>query len=266
MKKPEQNSSKPLVLEKEPQSHNESGHDSVLREHFQRFLELEKEGKAVNERKANLFAKAKENGYVNRALREAFFRHRVRELENPNKSKNHDELTDSYLIILRGTEDGDANSDSAPVCSAEETDPEPHASAHAHTGTREATTDGGGDDRDSEAPSGSSPAAEPAPKAHARARVRPMVMLAVPKSPGYHLLQLLEAHARAHAQTPTRETDDDARGSETHPCLQLLGSSRAHAQTPTREATTDGDDAACGFRNPTSIIRCGCTARANAHA
>jgi uncharacterized protein (UPF0335 family) len=165
-----QKSSKASLVKNQQQRPDDAQGESKLPDLFKRFLALEEEGKAVNERKAKVFDDAKVNGLEPKAVRHAF-RHRVREMENPDESKKHDKLTDSYLTILRGTEGGDArNSDSAPLSPAEETAPEPHTHAHAHTRTREATTDDDGDAGGSETPSGSSPAAAPAREVHARTR------------------------------------------------------------------------------------------------
>jgi uncharacterized protein (UPF0335 family) len=143
----QQNNGERLPLENEQQSRRDVQDDSRLGELFRQFLALEADGKSVNKRKADLFVKAKADGYDPKALRTAF-RQRVREMEYPEETTKHGELTDSYLVILRSEGSGDAGrSDSSPVSLAP-ADPARDALArsHAHTRTRESVshnTDGG---------------------------------------------------------------------------------------------------------------------------
>lgn len=114
---------------------------SGLRDVFQRFLALEAEGKSLNHHKAALFARAKVDGYDPKALRTAF-RQRVREMQDPEATMKHGELTDSYLLILRSEGSGDAGtSDSSPVSFAPaETAPGALARSLAHTRTCESAS------------------------------------------------------------------------------------------------------------------------------
>ena len=76
----QQNNSEPSPLKNEQQSRVDTPEGAGLRELFQCFLVLEADGKSVNKRKADLFVKAKADGYDPKALRTAF-RQRVREME-----------------------------------------------------------------------------------------------------------------------------------------------------------------------------------------
>ena len=76
----QQNNGERLPLENEQQSRRDVPDDSRLGELFRQFLSLEADGKSVNKRKADLFVKAKADGYDPKALRTAF-RQRVREME-----------------------------------------------------------------------------------------------------------------------------------------------------------------------------------------
>jgi uncharacterized protein (UPF0335 family) len=131
----QQNNGERLPLENEQQSRRDVPDDSRLGELFRQFLSLEADGKSVNKRKADLFVKAKADGYDPKALRTAF-RQRVREMENPEETTKHGELTDSYLVILRSEHSGDAGmSDASPVLPAPG-EPAPDALARSHANTR----------------------------------------------------------------------------------------------------------------------------------
>jgi uncharacterized protein (UPF0335 family) len=132
------NNGGPSPLDNEQKSPSDAPTGSGLRGVFQRFLALEAEGKLLNDHKAALFARAKVDGYDPKALRTAF-RQRVREMENPEETTKHGELTDSYLLILRSEGSGDAGtSDSSPESPAPaEPAPDALAGSHAHTRTRE---------------------------------------------------------------------------------------------------------------------------------
>ena len=102
----QQNSDKPSVLENEQQGRANALDGSKLHDLFQRFLALEADGKSVNKYKAEVFAKAKEDGLDPKALKTAF-RHLIREMAQPDATAKHDELADTYLAILRsGKRDG----------------------------------------------------------------------------------------------------------------------------------------------------------------
>jgi uncharacterized protein (UPF0335 family) len=131
----------PPPPENEQKSPSDAPTGSGLRDLFQRFLALEAEGKSLNHHKAALFARAKVDGYDPKALRTAF-RQRVREMQYPEATTKHGELTDSYLLILRSEGSGDAGtSDSSPVSFAP-AEPAPDALARslAHTRTRESVS------------------------------------------------------------------------------------------------------------------------------
>jgi hypothetical protein len=135
------NNDRASPLDKEQKSPSDAPTGSGLRDVFQCFLVLEADGKSVNKRKAALFVKAKADGYDPKALRTAF-RQRVREMEYPEETTKHGELTDSYLLVLRSEGSGDAGtSDSSPVSLAPaEPAPDALARSHAHTRTRESVS------------------------------------------------------------------------------------------------------------------------------
>jgi uncharacterized protein (UPF0335 family) len=114
---------------------------SGLRGLFQCFLALEAEGKSLNDHKAALFARAKADGYDSKALRAAF-RQRAREMQYPEETTKHGELTDSYLLILRseGMGDPDISYSSSTSLSPAEPAPDALARSHAHTRTRESVS------------------------------------------------------------------------------------------------------------------------------
>ena len=118
-----------------------AGDVSKLPKIFSEFLLLERQGRSVNQQKAELFANAKRDDLDPGALRAAF-RQRVREMENPEVTTKHDELTDSYLVALRGSDSDDGSSTSLQA--AQSIVPVA-ASPGRHTRTREmGTTPEGG--------------------------------------------------------------------------------------------------------------------------
>jgi hypothetical protein len=137
-----------------------------------------KESGEINH-KAALFARAKADGYDSKALRTAF-RQRVREMQYPEETTKHGELTDSYLLVLRSEDSGETGtSDSSPVSLAPaEPAPDALARSHAHTRTSESVSNDtdllnlcseGSGDADTSDPSPVSLApGEPAPDAIAR--------------------------------------------------------------------------------------------------
>jgi uncharacterized protein (UPF0335 family) len=134
----QQNNGERSPLENEQQSRGDVPDDSRLRDLFRQFVALEEDGRSVNDRKAKVFTRAKADGYDAKALRTAF-RQRVREMENPEETTKHGELTDSYLLILRSEGSGDAGtSDSSPVSlAAAEAAPDAPTRSHADTRTRD---------------------------------------------------------------------------------------------------------------------------------
>ncbi len=130
----EQNNGEPLPLENEQQSRGDAPEGAGLRGLFQCFLALEADGKSVNKRKAALFVNAKAGGYDPKALRTAF-RQRVREMESPEETTKHGELTDSYLVILRSEGSGEAGVSDSSRLSLPPAEPAPDA-LRARTQTR----------------------------------------------------------------------------------------------------------------------------------
>jgi uncharacterized protein (UPF0335 family) len=93
------NKIEPSLAENEQKGPAPNG--SKLHSLFQQFLALEADGKSVNKHKAEVFAKAKEDGFDPKALRTAF-RHLVREMAEPEATAKHDELTDQLFGDPKG--------------------------------------------------------------------------------------------------------------------------------------------------------------------
>jgi uncharacterized protein (UPF0335 family) len=139
------NNDRASPLDNEQKIPSDAPTGSELRDVFHRFLALEAEGKSLNDHKAALFARAKADGYDSKALRTAF-RQRVREMQYPEETTKHGELTDSYLLILRSEGSGDAGTSDCSPLSLAPAEPAPDALARSHADMR--TRDSGSHDTD----------------------------------------------------------------------------------------------------------------------
>jgi uncharacterized protein (UPF0335 family) len=129
------NNDRASPLDNEQKIPSDAPTGSELRDVFHRFLALEAEGKSLNDHKAALFARAKADDYDSKALRTAF-RQRVREMQYPEETTKHGELTDSYLLILRSEGSGDAGEFDSSRVSLASAEPAPDALARSHAHTR----------------------------------------------------------------------------------------------------------------------------------